>query len=119
MPGTTSPLHLPALRRLLTGYGVSGIGDWFGEIALSILVFRETGSVLAVSALWLAGRIIPALIGPPLVTRLRHVRVPVLYVMQATLFAILAAAAAAGAPIGILFALALVDGVVGLAARAI
>ena len=51
-----SPDPRPGLRRLLTGYAVSGLGDWFGEIALSVLVFHETGSVLAVTAIWIAGR---------------------------------------------------------------
>jgi hypothetical protein len=113
------PLRLPALRRLLAGYAVSGFGDWFGEIALSVLVFRETHSVVAVSALWIVGRIVPALAGPPLVVRLAGLRVPVLYAAEAAVFAVLALAAAGGAPLGVLLALTLLDGTLALAARAL
>ncbi len=109
----------PALRRLLTGYAVSGLGDWFGEIALSVVVFHATGSVLAVTALWIAGRILPALAGPPLVARLARVRVPALYGAEAACFGVLAIAVAAHAPIAAIMALALLDGTLALAARAL
>lgn len=117
MSRSTSPLRVPALRRLLTGYAVSGLGDWFGEIALSVVIFHATGSVLAVSALWIAGRIVPAIIGPPLILRLARVRVPLLYAAEAAVFAVVAVAAAERAPITVLMALSLLDGTLALAAR--
>ncbi|HUR84393.1 MAG TPA: MFS transporter [Solirubrobacteraceae bacterium] len=112
-------MRQPALRRLLTGYAVSGLGDWFGEIALSVVVFHATGSVLAVTALWIAGRIVPAIAGPPLVARLGRVRVPLLYAAEAAVFGILALAVLRHAPIPVLIALALLDGTLALAARAL
>jgi hypothetical protein len=119
MSRLSSPDSQPVLRRLLTGYAVSALGDWFGEIALSVLVFRETGSVLAVTAIWIAGRIVPALSGPPLVARLTGLRVSVIYGAEACVFGVLAIAATMSAPVSLLLALAALDGTLGLAARAL
>ena len=119
MARTSSPLRVPALRRLLTAYAVSGLGDWFGEIALSVVVLHETGSVLAVAALWVAGGILPALAGPPIIARLTRVRVPALYGAEAAVFAVLAIAAAEHAPTALLVALGLLDGTLAFGARAL
>jgi len=119
MPRASSPLRIPALRRLLAAYAVSGLGDWFGEIALSVVVLHETGSVLAVAALWVAGGIVPALAGPPIIARLARVRVPLLYAAEAAVFAVLAIAVAEHAPTALLVALGLVDGTLAFGARAL
>lgn len=46
------------------------LGDWLGEIALTVLVFDRTGSPMATAALFLALQFVPALVTPPLVARL-------------------------------------------------
>ncbi len=85
-----APLRLRPFRRLIAAYGVNSLGTWLGEIALSILVFHETGSAAAVAAVWLLGLFVPSLAGPLLVTRLEGARttvvLPALLAVQAVLF---------------------------------
>ncbi len=94
MPAALSPLRLPVFRRLALVRFVDELGDWLGEIALAVLVFDQTGSPMAVAALFLALQFAPALATPPLVARLEslHARVslPVLNAVQAAAFAGLA-----------------------------
>jgi MFS family permease len=94
VPAALRPLRLPAFRRLALVRLVDELGDWLGEIALAVLVFDQTGSPLAIAALFLALQFAPALATPPLVARLEslHSRVslPVLNVVQAAAFAGLA-----------------------------
>jgi hypothetical protein len=122
-PPSLAPLRLPAYRRLLGAYSANNAGDWLGEIALSLLVLHATGSVLAVSALWVLGRFVPGLLAPAAVARLERrgtARVlPALHLAEAVLFAALAAAAAAGAPVALILALALADGVLAVTGRAL
>ena len=88
------PLRLPAFRRLALVRFVDELGDWLGEIALAVLVFDQTGSPMAIAALFLALQFAPALATPPLVARLEslHSRVslPALSIVQAAAFAGLA-----------------------------
>jgi Na+/melibiose symporter-like transporter len=117
-------MRLPAYRRLFGAYSVNNLGDWIGEIALSVLVLRATDSVLAVTALWVLGRFVPGLLAPLSVAWLERrfgaARVlPGLHVLEAALFAALAAAAATAAPLPLILALALVDGIVASSARAL
>ena len=123
-PPSLAPLRLPAYRRLLSAYSVNNLGDWAGEIALSILVLRATDSVLAVTALWVLGRFVPGLLAPLAVSWLERrfgaTRVlPGLHLLEAALFGVLAASAAAQAPLALILALALVDGIVASSARAL
>ena len=94
MPAALSPLRLPVFRRLALVRFIDELGDWLGEIALAVLVFDQTGSPMAVAALFLALQFAPALATPPLVARLEslHSRVslPALNAVQAAAFAGLA-----------------------------
>ncbi len=94
MPAALRPLRLPAFRRLAIVRFVDELGDWLGEIALAVLVFDQTGSPMAVAALFLAFQFAPALVTPPLVARLEslHTRIslPALNVVQGAAFAGLA-----------------------------
>ena len=56
------PLRRPLFRRLATTYAVNELGDWMGIVALSVLVFERTGSALAMTALFLGTRFLPALL---------------------------------------------------------
>src|SRR3954451_20071352 len=117
-----SPLRLAPFRRLLAAYSVNNLGDWLGEIALSLLVLHLTGSVLAVTALWVLGRFVPGLLAPFMVAALERVPtrrlLPGLHAAEAALFAVLALCAAGGAALGIILVLAVIDGVLAVTARA-
>lgn len=69
-----------------------------------MLVLRETGSAAAVSAVWLAGQFVPALVGPLLVARAERiptrVALPALLTAEVAVFAALAAARKRLAPRG-------------------
>ena len=58
----------PEYRALLTGQGVSAIGDWMATVAFMVLVLEVTGSPLAVGGI-LTLRLLPAAIGGPLAAR--------------------------------------------------
>jgi hypothetical protein len=120
---TRDALGLRPFRKLLTAYAVNRTGDWFGDIALSVLVLHATGSVLAVSAVWLLGRFVPAAVGPRMTgliaTSERWCRLPLLYALQGGVFACLAIAAHDDAPLPLVLGLVLVDGVIGLVARSL
>src|SRR5690349_8452685 len=95
MPTALAPLRLATFRRLAVGRLVDELGDWLGEIALAVLVFDRTGSVMATTGLFLAFQFAPALLTAPLVARLEgiHSRVSLttLNVAEALIFAALAA----------------------------
>jgi hypothetical protein len=55
------------LRRVLTAYTVNLLGTWFGYFALSLGIYDHTHSALAVAAMFVAGRGLPALLAPALV----------------------------------------------------
>jgi hypothetical protein len=97
MPALLAPLGLRAFRRLLLGYGVNVVGTWLGEVALAVLVLRETHSAVAVAAVWIAAQFAPSLLVPGLVARMEGVRphraVPALLCAEALLFAFLAVGA--------------------------
>ena len=118
-----APLRLPGYRRLLGAYSVNNLGDWLGEIALSLLILHSTGSVLAVTALWVLGRFVPGLLAPLAVATLERSGSPRLlpgvHVAEAALFGALALAAAGGAPVALILALALADGVLAVSGRAL
>ena len=123
-PPSLAPLRLPAYRRLLSAYSVNNLGDWMGEIALSVLVLRATDSVLAVTALWVLGRFVPGLLAPLTVSALERrfgaARVlPRLHLLEAALFGVLAVSAAAQVPVPVILTLALLDGIVASSARAL
>lgn len=117
-----APLLLRPYRRLLLAYGVNALGTWLGEIALAVLVLRETGSAAAVAAVWVFGQFAPAFLTPALVARLesfpaRRV-LPALLATEAFLFAVLVASTASFSLPLVLLLVAL-DGAVGLTARAL
>ena len=112
-------LELRAFRRLALAYTVNAIGNWLAEIALVILVYRATGSAIAVVGLMVAGQLLPALVAPALLARLEGRRVlPLLHVLEAVLLASLALLGEA-APLAAVVAVVFADGVLGLAARAL
>src|SRR4051812_9172311 len=116
------PLGVAEFRRLGAAYTVNELGNWLGDIALAVVVFDRTGSALATAALFLAARFAPALVAPAVATWLEPRRRSGLagaYAAEAAAFSCLALAGAHRAPLGVLLALAGVDGALALAARSL
>ncbi len=115
-------LRLPAYRRLLAAYALNELAWSVGTLALAVLVYRRTGSVVGSSAFFLCSQFLPALISPAVVARLdqrapRRV-LPALYALEGCLFLLLAFAASRFSLLPVLI-LALADGVVAVTARAL
>ncbi len=116
------PLRLPGFSNLGLAYLVNELGNWLGEIALAVLVFDQTGSPMATAALFCGMHFAPALLGPPLVSRLESLPVrltlPGLYAAEAVAFTALALMVDEFALI-VVVAIATVDGSIASAARAL
>jgi hypothetical protein len=82
-------------RALLVSYAINRAGDVVGSFALAVVVLRATGSGLATAGLFLCTQFVPGLIGPLLVAHVDRVAVgrllPVVYVVEACFFGLLAA----------------------------
>ena len=66
----TRCLQIPAFRRLLAAYVFNELAWSVGTLALSVLVYRRTGSAIGTSVFFLCSQVIPALLSPALVARL-------------------------------------------------
>jgi MFS family permease len=117
------PLGKPQFRRLAISYAVNELGDWMGIVALSVLVFDQTGSAMATAALFLGTRFLPALIAPILVARVEQppprFALPVLYCGEAAAFGALALLAGGNFALPLVVILATIDGTLALAARSL
>jgi MFS family permease len=115
-------LRLPAFRNVAAAYTINELGNWIGDVALAILVFDRTGSPIATAGLFLALRFAPALLAPPLTTRIEIVAprqmLPALYLGEALIFALIAILARSFSLPAVL-ALAALDGVLAVAAKAL
>ena len=115
-------LRIPAYRRLLAAYALNELAWSVGTLALAVLVYRRTGSVIGSSAFFLCSQFIPALISPAVVARIdqREPRrvLPVLYALEGVLFLLLAWAASRFS-LALVLGLAMVDGVFAVSARAL
>jgi MFS family permease len=69
-----STLRSPRLRRIIGAYTVNRLGTWFGFVALSVAVFDQTHSALAVAGLLIAGQALPAFVAPALAARVEASR---------------------------------------------
>lgn len=122
MKAPSAALRAPGFRRLAFSYTVNDLGDTFGLVALAVLVFDQTGSALGTTALFVAGRFVPAFLAPLLTARLD--RAPpqsvlgALYAIEALVFAGLAWLAT-DFLLGAVLALALIDGTLAITARGV
>lgn len=118
-----APLRIAPFRRLAASYAVNEFGDWVGAVALAVLVYRRTGDPLALTALFVASKLLPAFVAPALTARLDQLAVrrslPAVYVAEAAAFAALALFAGDGFFFGAVLVLALVDGCLALTGRAL
>jgi hypothetical protein len=116
------PLAVADFRRLGAAYTVNELGNWLGDVALAVVVFDRTGSALATAALFLVARFAPALVAPAVASWLEprgRNGLAGTYAVEGAVFAGLALAVAHGAPLGVLLALAGVDGALALAGRSL
>ncbi|MDQ4040241.1 MAG: MFS transporter [Actinomycetota bacterium] len=117
-----APLRVRSFSRLAAAYTVNEVGDWLGLVALSVLVFRETDSALAMTGLFLAANLVPAFLAPLLTARIDRTSVrralPVIYLVEGAIFVALALLADRFS-LPVVLALALADGVLLLTARAL
>lgn len=90
----TQCFRIPAFRRLLAAYVFNELAWSVGTLALSVLVYRRTGSAIGSSAFFLCSQVVPALLSPALVARLDRASprrvLPVLYGIESCLFGVLA-----------------------------
>ena len=118
----TRCLRVTAFRRLLLAYVLNELAWSVGTLALSVLVFRRTGSAIGSTAFFLCSQFLPALLSPALVVRLDRIVprriLPALYLLEGVLFGVLAYLTHHFVLIPVL-ALALADGVVAATARSL
>jgi MFS family permease len=118
----SAALRAPGFRRLAFSYTVNDLGDTFGLVALAVLVLDRTDSALGTTALFVAGRFVPAFLAPLLTARLDRAAPQAvlggLYAVEALAFAGLAWLATSFALWAVLV-LALVDGTLAITARGV
>ena len=122
MPSIREVLRRPSFGRLATAYTVNELGNWLGDIALAVLVYEQTGSPLATAALFIGTRFLPAFLAPVFTARLESLdtrrALPLVYVLEALVFAALAFHASSFLLVSIV-ALATVDGTLAATGRAL
>ncbi|MGH2877255.1 MAG: MFS transporter [Solirubrobacteraceae bacterium] len=87
-------LRITAVRRLLAAYVLNELAWSVGTLALSVLVYRRTGSAVGSAGFFLCSQVVPALVSPALVARLDRANprrvLPALYGVEGVLFGVLA-----------------------------
>lgn len=115
--------QLPGFRPLIWTYSINDIGDLLAMVALAVFVYDTTESPYALAAMFGASKLVPAIVSPWLTARLSLRRVsrtlPILYIVEAALFAVLAVLVALDAPLGWLLVLAGLDGLLALTGRSL
>ncbi len=122
MFASSTPLRSPTFRHLAAAYTINELGNWIGDVALAILVFDRTGSALATAGLFLALRFAPAAFAPLFTSRLEvfaaHRILPAIHLVEALIFAAIAWLSMHFSLPAVL-ALAIVDGVLAISAKAL
>lgn len=117
-----SALSLAPFRRLAIAYTLNEVADWFATIALTVLVFDRTGEAWATAALFLSTRFLPSLAVPAIASYAERRPVKLVltvgYIAEAALFVVLAVTAADLALLALCL-IAMIDGTLAAAARAV
>jgi MFS family permease len=112
-------LRLPGLPRLAGALTLSELGETLASIALAVVVFGRSGSVLATGAFFVAARIGPALASQPLAAALDRVAgrrgLALCFAIEAILFALLALPL----PVGVLVIVPLATGTLAVCCRTV
>jgi predicted MFS family arabinose efflux permease len=115
-------LRIVAFRRLMTAYVLNELAWSVGTLALSLLVYKRTGSAIGSAGFFLCSQFLPALLSPALVAQLDRASVrvvlPTLYLVEAVLFGALAYLVHHFLLVPVLL-LALADGVIAATARSL
>jgi predicted MFS family arabinose efflux permease len=115
-------LRIVAFRRLFAAYVLNELAWSVGTLALSLLVYRETGSAIGSAGFFLCSQFLPALLAPALVARLDRaslrVVLPALYLVESLLFGALAYLTHHFLLLPVLL-LALADGAIAATARSL
>jgi len=111
------------LRQIVFAYTINRFGTWFGYVALSIVVFDQTHSALAVAALLVGGQVLSAFLVPALVARIEASSAPSslsgLYLFEALVTGALAVVVSSHFSLALVLALVALDGTAALAASAL
>jgi len=103
-------------------FTLNELADWMAVVALAVLVFDRTDSAMATTALFLATRFAPAVLGPALVVRAERdpprITLPFLYCAEAAAFGTLALLVRHFSLVAVL-AVAMIDGTLALAGRSL
>jgi MFS family permease len=120
--GVKRVLGITAYRRLLCAYALNVFAWNLGAVALTILVYRRTGSAVGTAAFFVSAQFVPAFFSPFLVARLqRHAQrrvLPTLYALQALTYLVLASLVSRFS-LAPMLSLVFVDGVVALTAASL
>lgn len=116
-----APLGVRPFGRLLTSYTVNELGDSIGIVALAVLVYDRTQDVASLAAFFIAAKFLPALLAPALTARLDQLALrrslPVIYMLEAAVFAVLAMLADDQFVLGGVLVLGLIDGTLAITGR--
>lgn len=116
-------LRIPAFRRLLAAYALNELAFMVGTVALTLLVYKRTGSAAGATAFFLCSQFVPALVSPIVVARLDQSPprpiLPALYWLEAVIFVVLAALAGRHFGLVSVLALSFLNGVIALTARSL
>ena len=116
------PLRVRPFGRLLGSYTVNDLGDTIGVVALALLVFDRTNSVVPTAGYFLIAKFLPALVATGLTARLDSVplrrTLPAIYVVEGLVFVALALMADGGRfQLELVLALGFVDGTLAITGR--
>jgi MFS family permease len=112
-------LRLPGLPRLAGALTLAELGETLASIALAVVVFGRSGSVLATGAFFVAARLGPALMSQPLAAfidrRAGRRGLAICFLIEAALFAALAAPL----PVTVLVVVPLITGTLAVCCRGV
>ena len=116
-------LRIPVYRRLFAAYTLNEFAFMVGTVALTLLIYKRTGSAFGATGFFLCSQFVPALISPWVVARLDQLPprpvLPLLYWLEAVIFVALAGLAGRHFNLVTVLALTLVNGVLALTARSL
>jgi MFS family permease len=119
MRESVSALRLPGLPPLAAALTLAELGETLASIALAVVVFGRSGSVLATGAFFVAARLGPALMSQPLAAlidrRAGRRGLAICFLVEAVLFALLAASL----PVWILVVVPLITGTLAVCCRGV
>jgi MFS family permease len=119
MRQTLRALRLPGLPRLGAALTLSELGETLASVALAVVVFGRSGSVLATGGFFMAARLGPAFASQPLAALIDRAAgrrgLALCFAFEALLFAVLAAPL----PVGVLVVVPLATGTLAVCCRSV